>query len=198
MTLFLSVLVVLLALALWRPGFGFRSQSPSEFSTEGPAFDIKTNLNGPMISEGIIYGPTGRVASRFVAEMTGEWDGDTGMLAEEFAYAGNGTQSRKWFLTMGAGGRFTATADDIIGTAKGVQSGPTVCMRYRIRLTEDAGGHVLDVVDWMYLMENGSIMNRSEMRKFGIKVAELVASIRPVQDEAMDAIPEPQARLRSV
>ena len=39
--------------------------------------------------------------------------------------------------------------------------------------------HALDVTDWMYLMENGTIMNRSEMRKFGIKVAELIATIRP-------------------
>ena len=54
-------------------------------------------------------------------------------------------------------------------------------MRYKLRLAEDAGGHVLDVVDWLYLMENGTIVNRSQMRKFGIKVAELVASIRPVE-----------------
>ncbi len=50
---------------------------------------------------------------------------------------------------------------------------------YRIRLAEDAGGHELDVTDWMYLMENGTIMNRSQFRKFGIKVAELVATMRP-------------------
>ncbi len=50
---------------------------------------------------------------------------------------------------------------------------------YRIRLPEQAGGHVLDVTDWMYLMENGAIMNRSQFRKFGIKVAELVATMRP-------------------
>ncbi len=45
-------------------------------------------------------------------------------------------------------------------------------------------GHVLDVTDWMYLMENGTIMNRSQFRKFGIKVAELVATMRPVAVEA--------------
>jgi len=60
-----------------------------------------------------------------------------------------------------------------------VFSGASACMRYRIRLPKDAGGHVLSVVDWMYLTENGSIINRSEMRKFGIKVAELVATMRP-------------------
>ena len=41
------------------------------------------------------------------------------------------------------------------------------------------GGHVLNVVDWMYLMENGTIMNRSQFTKFGITVAELVATMRP-------------------
>jgi hypothetical protein len=45
-------------------------------------------------------------------------------------------------------------------------------------MAESAGGHVLDVTDWMYLMENGTIMNRSQFRKFGIKVAELVATMR--------------------
>jgi hypothetical protein len=40
---------------------------------------------------------------------------------------------------------------------------------------------VLDVTDWMYLMENGTILNRSEMRKFGIKVVELIATMRPAE-----------------
>jgi hypothetical protein len=38
---------------------------------------------------------------------------------------------------------------------------------------------VLNTVDWMYLTPNGTIMNRSQFRKFGIKVAELVATMRP-------------------
>ena len=53
-------------------------------------------------------------------------------------------------------------------------------MRYRLRLAKDAGGHLLNVTDWLYLAPNGVILNRSEMRKFGIKVAELVATIRRV------------------
>ena len=48
---------------------------------------------------------------------------------------------------------------------------------------------MLDVTDWMYLMENGTIMNRSEMRKFGIKVAELIATIRPAPDAVSEVTP---------
>jgi hypothetical protein len=35
----------------------------------------------------------------------------------------------------------------------------------------------------MYLLENGVIMNRSQFRKFGFKVAELVATMRPATAE---------------
>jgi hypothetical protein len=60
-----------------------------------------------------------------------------------------------------------------------VQAGPALQLLYRIRMPQGAGGHVLDVTDWLYLMDNGTIMNRSQFAKFGAKVAELVASIRP-------------------
>ena len=67
----------------------------------------------------------------------------------------------------------------MVGEGSGRVEGSGVLLRYRIRLTPEAGGHVLDVTDWMYLMENGTIINRSQFRKFGIKVAELVATMRP-------------------
>ena len=146
---------------------------------DGPGFDIRTHLSGPILSEGMIYGPDGRVSARFVANMHGEWQGDSGTLTEQFRYADGRTQDRKWHLTMGEDGKFTATADDIIGTAQGEQRGAVARITYRLRLPPEAGGHVLDVNDWLYLMENGTIMNRSEMRKFGMKVAELIATMRP-------------------
>ncbi|KUP90702.1 DUF3833 domain-containing protein [Tritonibacter horizontis] len=179
MKLFLVLVIVVLLLLLLRPGFGFRAQRPATYADTGPAFDLRTQLSGPLISEGMIYGPAGRVVSTFVAEMHGSWDGDNGLLSEDFRYSGGSVQHRRWQLTLGPHATFTAEAPDLVGTGHGQQSGATVRLSYRIRLQEDAGGHVLDVTDWMYLMENGTIMNRSELRKFGIKVAELIATIRP-------------------
>ncbi|EEW59899.1 conserved hypothetical protein [Ruegeria sp. TrichCH4B] len=189
MKLLLGITILVLLLLLLRPGLGFRAQRPSDYTKTGPAFDIRKHLNGRFISEGMIYGPTGRVVSRFVAEMNGTWDGTSGTLTEDFTYAGGGTQARKWMLEIGEDGAFAATAEDIIGTGTGQHAGATVRLSYRIRLPEDAGGHVLDVTDWMYLMENGTIMNRSEMRKFGIKVAELIATIRPAPDAVSEGTP---------
>lgn len=178
-TILLLALILVLLAAGQRWFFSFAAQRPEDYAGTGPSFDIRTHLAGPLVSEGMIFGPRGRVVSRFVASMNGEWNGQAGTLSEDFSYANGGKQTRKWVLTMGERGHFTATADDIIGEGVGHQSGATVRITYRIRLPEGAGGHVLDVTDWLYLMENGTILNRSEMRKFGIKVAELVATIRP-------------------
>ena len=80
-------------------------------------------------------------------------------------------------LTLGNDGAIKAEAPDVVGQGTGMQKGPTVLLNYRLRLPEGSGGHVLDVTDWMYLVENGTIMNRSQFRKFGITVAELVATL---------------------
>jgi hypothetical protein len=176
----LGALAVIAILAVRSRFASFQSQTPQDYAGKGPAFDLRQHLSGPIQSEGVIFGPTGRVASRFVAEMEGSWNGTTGTLAEAFRYDSGSVQHRAWTLALGPDGQVTATAPDVVGQGTGRVEGPSVMLRYRIRLTPEAGGHVLDVTDWMYLMENGTIMNRSQFRKFGIKVAELVATMRPV------------------
>lgn len=158
--------------------FDFLAQAPDDYAN-GPTFDIRKVLNGPLLCDGIIYGPTGRVSSRFTARFDAEWNGDTGIMREHFSYDSGTEQHREWRLTVDAKGRITADADDLVGTGTGQQNGSSVRLTYRIKLPEGGGGHELDVVDWMYLLENGTIMNRSQFRKFGIKVGELVATMRP-------------------
>lgn len=158
---------------------GFQGQRPEDYADHGPQFDIRTHLNGPIQCEGMIYGPLGRVSSRFVADFDARWDGNKGVMKEVFTYDDGSVQEREWSLTLGNDGRIRALASDVVGEGSGIQSGSSVLLRYKFRLPESAGGHVLDTVDWMYLTPNGTIMNRSQFRKFGIKVAELVATMRP-------------------
>ncbi len=186
-----SVFLLLLGMAaalgvVWfRSRFGgFLSQTPEHYSQASAGqFDLRRHLNGPVDCEGVIYGPLGRVTSRFVARFDVSWDGNTGTMVERFVYDDGSEQERAWRLCLGNDGRIRATASDVEGEGQGVQSGDSVRLTYRLRLPEASGGHVLDVVDWMYLTPNGNIINRSQFRKFGIKVAELVATMRPNQTE---------------
>jgi hypothetical protein len=182
-----SILYILLGSALTLLGlvavgriWGFRAQTAADYADTGPQFDLRRHLNGPIACEGVIYGPTGRVSSRFVADFQASWEGGRGVMTEDFRYDSGVRQSREWRLALSEDGRIRAEADDLVGAGTGEQRGSGVHLRYRIRLPDSAGGHVLDVTDWMYLTENGTIINRSQFRKFGIKVAELVATMRPV------------------
>jgi hypothetical protein len=167
-------------LVYWRARkLSFAAQSPADYAGKGPTFDLRRHLQGPLICEGMVFGPTGRVTSRFVADMDGVWDGDRGTLRERFRYDNGRIQTREWRLTALPGGEIKAEADDVPGHGTGRAEGSAVMLRYRIRLDPEAGGHTLDVTDWMYLLDNGTILNRSQFRKFGIMVAELQAVIRP-------------------
>lgn len=181
---------VLLALALTalaliaarRTFLSFGAQSPADYADAGPVFDPRQHLSGPMVSEGVIFGPTGRIAGRFTARMSGRWNNDGGVLDEVFEFASGSTMRRAWTLRDLGGQRMEATAPDIVGKAEVERTGAAMRMRYRLRLDDDAGGHVLTVTDWLYLAPDGAVLNRSEMRKFGIKLAELVATIRPMEE----------------
>lgn len=176
---FFGVGFVLTAILLKSLVWSFAAQTQDDYADQGPPFDIRAILNGPIACEGVIYGPTGRVTSRFTADFSASWDGNMGVMKEVFYYDSGTVQSREWKLTLRRDGGIKAEADDLIGVGYGQQKGSAVLLNYRIKLPDTAGGYVLDVTDWMYLMANGSIMNRSQFRKFGIKVAELVATMRP-------------------
>ncbi|MCR9126207.1 MAG: DUF3833 domain-containing protein [Rhodobacteraceae bacterium] len=159
--------------------WSFRAQTPADYAEDTAQFDLRHHLNGPIACEGVIYGPLGRVSSRFVGEFEAHWEGNVGIMKERFIYDSGSTQDREWHLKLGNDGRIQATAPDVIGTGSGTQRGSAVQLLYRIRLPEESGGHILDTTDWMYLAPNGTIVNRSQFRKFGIQVAELVATLRP-------------------
>ncbi len=176
--LLLGVACTLVLIAVHARTMTFRAQQPRDYAKKGPRFDLRHHLDGPLLCEGVIYGPTGRVSSRFVADFDARWDGNVGVMTERFHYDSGAVQDRQWTLTLGNDGSVRATAPDVVGEGTGRAEGAAVQLSYNIRLTPEAGGHVLAVNDWMYLLENGTIMNRSQFSKFGIKVAELVATLR--------------------
>ena len=179
----LGATLALAGVAVLRRWLGFGSQTADHYADATPPFDMRRDLNGRVACDGVIYGPLGRVTSRFHGDFDIEWTGNIGVMRERFTYDTGTVQNREWRLTLGNDGSIRAEADDVVGAGRGTVSGNAVNLRYALRLPEDAGGHVLNVDDWMYLAPGGAIVNRSQFRKFGIKVAELVATMHRIEDE---------------
>jgi hypothetical protein len=104
------------------------------------------------------------------------WQGDAGTLDEHFAYSDGTTQRRVWHLTRQADGRYVGTADDVVGTAVGQQSGNAFHWTYTLALPVD--GRVIDVQmdDWMLLMNDKTMLNKATMRKWGFALGEVTLS----------------------
>jgi hypothetical protein len=174
----LGGVVVLFMLLLRRRFADFMGQTPEDYAEDYPQFNMRDHLDGAMTCDGVIFGPLGRVTSTFEADFDISWEGNTCTIAEHFRYNDGATQDREWRITLDGGGRFEARADDVPGKGRGEIAGPAVLLRYPIKLPDDAGGYTLKAFDCMYLTKNGTVLNRSQFRMFGFRVAELVATIR--------------------
>lgn len=170
--------LVLFVLLLRRRFADFMGQSADDYADDFPQFDMREHLDGPMQCDGVIFGPLGRVTSTFDADFDISWEGNVCTMREHFRYHDGSTQDRKWRIVLDGGGGFEAFADDVPGTGRGETAGPAVLFHYPIKLPAEAGGYTLRAFDCMYLTKNGTVVNRSQFRKYGIRVAELVATIR--------------------
>lgn len=138
-----------------------------------PLADIKEYFNGHIKSWGIVQDRRRRVTRRFDIDMVGKWDGDVGTLSENFAYYDGERQQRIWTIKKLAGGHYEGTASDIIDKATGNGTGSAIRWNYVMDLPVNGTTYRIRFDDWMWMMNDGVIINRSYLKKFGITVAEL-------------------------
>ncbi len=145
---------------------------------QAPDLDLRDYLDGPLTASGIFFDHFGSAALSFTVDMEGRWDGDTGTLEERFTYADGTTDTRVWSIRFTGADSFVATAHDVVGEAAGAQRGNAARMSYRLRVPRGDGEIVVSMDDWLYLQEDGTLINRATMRKFGLPVGELVVAFR--------------------
>ncbi len=148
------------------------------YAGKTPVMKFDEFFNGPLTGHAIIQDRSGKVIRSFVVKMEGNWEGDKGTLKEYFVYDDGKTQNRTWNIKKLSDNRFVGTAADIIGDAPGESAGNAIKWNYV--MTVDVSGRKINLSfdDWMYLMTDDLIINRSTMKKFGIKVGEITISIQ--------------------
>jgi len=149
------------------------SQGVEQYRAEQPALDLKTYLNGTLDAWGIFQGRRGNVEKRFHVVIDARWTGDTGVLDEQFSWSDGSTSRRVWTLTKQADGSFRGTADDVVGEAIGEVAGNALRWRYVLALPVDGKVYHVDFDDWMFLMDDKVMLNRSYMRKWGFALGEV-------------------------
>ena len=172
-----SSLVLLTALAL-SAGLlaGCASPQIADYAAEKPTLDMRQYFNGTIDAYGVFADRSGKVVKRFTVVMKCSWDGDTGVLDEDFTNSDGTKERRIWTLKRGADGKYTGTAADVLGEANGEEKGNAFRWGYTLKLPVD--GKIVEVQfdDWMYLMNDKVMLNKAVMSKYGFKLGEVTLS----------------------
>lgn len=155
---------------------GCAGPQPADYAAEKPVLDLKTYFDGPLVAHGVFTDRSGKVARRFIVQMTGTWNGNQGVLDERFTYSDGKTERRVWRLTDLGGGRYEGRADDVVGVAQGIAAGNALNWRYTLALPVDGTVYEVQFDDWMYLMDERVMLNKAVMSKFGIRLGEVTLS----------------------
>ena len=149
---------------------------PSHYANEQPRLDVQTYFNGTLDAHGMFQDRFGKVVKRFVVVMRCTWVGDIGTLDEDFVYSDGTKQKRVWTLRKTSPTTFTATAPDVVGTAEGIVSGNS--LRWRYVLSLPVGERIIDVHmdDWMFLIDDKVMLNRTAMSKLGVDLGNVTLS----------------------
>jgi hypothetical protein len=175
-------LLAWMALAAFAWGvLGCSSVTPADYRDEKPPLGLAKYFNGTVEGWGMVQDRSGKVLRRFYVRMDCTWKGDVGTLDERFEWSDGKQERRVWTVTRTGTGTYTGTAGDVVGQARGVAAGNALQWNYVLKLPEEQGGWEVDVDDWMFLVDNETMLNRSTISKFGIRFAEITIAFRKMK-----------------
>ncbi|WP_300434446.1 DUF3833 domain-containing protein [Zoogloea sp.] len=157
---------------------GCASVEVADYAAEKPELDLARYFNGTLDADGMFQDRGGKVVKRFHVVIEARWAGAVGTLDERFTYSDGSTQRRVWTVTRKDANHYTGRADDVVGEAVGEARGNALRWRYVMALPVDGKVYNVDFDDWMFLMDDRVMLNRSVMSKFGVRLGEVTLSFR--------------------
>ncbi len=149
------------------------SPSVENYRNSTPTLDLYHFFGGRSQAWGMFRDRNGTVVKRFTVAMEGRREGDSLILDERFQYADGSRQQRVWRLQPQGNGQWLGTAADVVGTAHGEVAGNALHWRYQLQLPVDGQLYTVDFDDWMYLVDERSMLNSARMSKFGFTLGEV-------------------------
>ena len=149
------------------------SATLDDYQNTSPKFDLKGYFDGDVTAWGIVQDYSTKLTRRFCVDIVSTWDGNEGQLHETFYYNDGEEQIRIWKLAIGENGEVTGTAGDVVGVASGSASGSSFNWHYTLTVEIDGSSYDFAIDDWMFMLDEQRMMNRSYMSKFGVTLAEI-------------------------
>ncbi|HEY0204322.1 MAG TPA: DUF3833 family protein [Acetobacteraceae bacterium] len=154
----------------------------SSFGAAAPAFDPVRFFTGHVRSWGVLEDRSGQPTSIVTTDCMGDADGPDGLrMTQRLTIGDDPPVTRTWHMTRIAPGRFKATANDMVGTATGDASGRAFHWMWTLALSPGNALKNVTMEQWWYLLDDGSMLNRTTVSKLGFIAAEVTEHFAPVR-----------------
>ena len=145
----------------------------SQFEQGRPLLDPAQFFTGRATSSGVMETRGGAPMKQVFTQTNGRWEGDTLILEQDLQIGGE-AQHRSWRIRRLDAHHFEATANDMVGTARGEASGNVFHWEFTLALSPGNPLARVKMSQWMYLQPDGrTLLNHSTIRKFGLVVAQV-------------------------
>jgi len=161
---------------------GCTTMSPQDFASTTPALSLEEYFVGKTKAYGLFHDRFGTLQRRFTVDITGTLNNEGALVLDErFSYADGETQQRVWTIRKAGDGLYEGRADDVVGTARGELAGAVLRWTYDLDLPISGRTWQVAFDDWMILMDDGILMNKATVSKWGLKIGEVTLVFRQVK-----------------
>ena len=141
-----------------------------KFMNTEPKFILEEYFDGKTQAWGMFHDRFGNLKRTFKVDITGTLIDDELTLDERFLYDDGEKEQRVWKIKLLGENKYSGVADDVIGEAIGVANGNALNWKYKLDLKVKDTTIKVDFDDWMFLQEKGILMNRAEVKKWGLNI----------------------------
>lgn len=145
----------------------------NQYRHNQPKLVLEDFFNGALTAQGVVKNRSGEVTRYFTATIDASWDQGIGTLDERFEFDDGEIQHRVWTLTPTGEQNFTGTAGDVLGTGRGQLAGNALQLSYVLEIDYQGRKLALRVDDWMWQVDDNTIINTSTLRKWGFRVGSI-------------------------
>jgi hypothetical protein len=172
------LLTVFLAVAAPMKGLAAQTQF-SGVADRGPVFDPMEFFTGHTRSWGVFENRRGEATGIIRTETHGRIVAGELRMEQDLFFSGKPPQHRSWRMHRIDAHHFVATANDLVGTARGESRGNVFVWSFVLATKPGNPLGNVRMTQRMYLQPDGRTMiNRDTIQKFGFVVAEVTEQFR--------------------
>jgi len=152
---------------------GCSNMSVDQYQNSTPRLVLEDYFLGQTRAWGIFQNRNGQVERQFTVDILGKIVDGNLVLEEDFIYADGTLDRRVWTISKIDEHHYEGRAADVIGHAIGKIYGNALNWSYTLDLPYKDGTVKVQFDDWMFLQDDGVLINRAKMSKFGIFLGEV-------------------------